>query len=177
MSQTRRAHRMEARALRRTRPASMNMVSLMDIFTILVFFLLAQSSAVEVLPNTDKLELPDSLATEKARETVLVMVTQEDILVNGRKAMATPAAMNAGPGRLPELEAALSALADRVVSVGDGDEDDRGEITIMADKNLPYSLLKKVMLTCTQANFGLLSFAVLQRNQETVNLSDDGETP
>lgn len=173
MKQTRRAQRMETRNRRKgAGGGSMNLVSLMDIFTILVFFLLAQSAAVEVLPNTDKLVLPESLADEKARETVLIMVTAEDILVNGQSAMKTPDALQASD--LTALQGALEAQADRVMNVGEGDEEDRGEVTIMADKSLPYSLLKKVMLACTKAQYGLLSFAVLQKDQSNVNL---GEQP
>jgi biopolymer transport protein TolR len=173
VKQTRRAHRMEIRSQRKSKIAPMNLVSLMDIFTILVFFLLAQSAAVEVLPNTDKLELPESLAQEHARETVVVMITAEDILVNGRSAMRTSEAMSSA--ELTPLRKVLEEQAKRIVKVGEGDERDRGEITIMADKNLPYSLLKKVMLTSTQANYGLLSFAVLQRDQSTVHLGGDAE--
>ncbi|MGJ8668218.1 MAG: ExbD/TolR family protein [Oceanococcus sp.] len=171
MKQTRRAHRMEVRAHRKNAGGSMNLVSLMDIFTILVFFLLAQSAAVEVLPNTDKLELPTSLAEEHARETVLIMVTSEDILVNGQSAMKTSEALRSSD--LSALQTALEAQAQRIVKVGDGDENDRGEVTIMADKGLPYSLLKKVMLACTKAQYGLLSFAVLQKDQNTVQLGEN----
>lgn len=173
MKHSRRAHRMEIRAQRKAGVASMNLVSLMDIFTILVFFLLAQSAAVEVLPNTDKLELPESLAEERARETVLVMVTAEDILVNGQSAMKTSAAYRSA--ELAPVQAALEAQAERLVKVGDQAEEDRGEVTIMADKGLPFSLLKKVMLAATKAQYGLLSFAVLQKEQSTVNLG--GEQP
>ena len=165
MKQSRRAQRMTVRAARRARVPSMNLVSLMDIFTILVFFLLAQSAAIEVLPTTDQLELPESLADQRARETVLVMVTAQDILVNGRSAMSTADAMRASSAELPALKAALEKQTERVVDVGEGAAGDRGEVTIMADKSLPYSLLKKVMLSATQANYGLLSFAVLQRDQ------------
>ena len=174
MKQTRRARRMEVRAARKSKVAPMNLVSLMDIFTILVFFLLAQSSAVEVLPNTDRLDLPESLAEERARETVLVMVTNEDILVNGRPALSTQEAMDGGPQVMQALQTALEQQAERVVKVGDADERDRGEVTIMADRGLPYSLIKKVMLACTQANYGLLSFAVLQKDQSSVQLGGEG---
>lgn len=168
MKQTRRAHRMEIRAARKSKVAPMNLVSLMDIFTILVFFLLAQSSAVEVLPNADKIALPESLADERARETVVLMITNDDILVNGKSAMSTSAAMSGGD--LTPLRTVLEQQAERIVKVGDADAADRGEVTIMADKELPYSLIKQVMLTCTQANYGLLSFAVLQKDQSTVSL-------
>lgn len=171
MKHSRRAHRMEVRAHRKAGVASMNLVSLMDIFTILVFFLLAQSAAVEVLPNTDKLELPESHAEERARETVLIMVTAEDILVNGKSAMKTSEAYRGS--ELQPLQIVLEAQADRIVKVGDQAEDDRGEVTIMADKGLPFSLLKKVMLAATKAQYGMLSFAVLQKEQSTVNLGGD----
>ncbi len=171
MKQTRRAHRMELRAARKSKVAPMNLVSLMDIFTILVFFLLAQSSAVEVLPNTDKIALPESLAEERARETVLIMITHEDIMVNGYATMPTAAAMGPNPDFAP-LRKALAEQAERVVKVGEADQRDRGEVTIMADKGLPYSLIKQVMLACTQSQYGLLSFAVLQKDQSTVQLGE-----
>ncbi len=176
MKQSRRAVRMEHRAERRTRVSPMNLVSLMDIFTILVFFLLVQSSAVEVLPNTDALELPESLAEEFPRETTLVMVTTEDVLVQGKRVMSTAAALRSESAELLPLRKALEQQARRVIQTGDALEEGRGELTIMADKTLPYELLKKIMVTCTKAEFGLLSFAVMQRDGATVNLSGDDDS-
>ncbi len=173
MTPSRRAVRMEKRAARKSRVASMNLVSLMDIFTILVFFLLVQSSAVEVLPNTKALDLPESLAQEYPRETTLVMVTTEDIMVQGKRVMSTRAARQMKGEELAPLLRALEQQAERVIHVGEAEEIGRGELTIMADKSLPFELLKKVMVTATRANFALLSFAVLQRDAETVNLAGD----
>jgi biopolymer transport protein TolR len=39
------------------------------------------------------------------------------------------------------------------------------EITIMADKSLPYDVLKKVMTTVTDADYGKISLAVLQKEK------------
>jgi biopolymer transport protein ExbD len=63
---------------------AINLVSLMDIFTILVFFLLVNSSDGEVLPTLKSVELPESVSEEKPRETVVVMVSGENILVHGK---------------------------------------------------------------------------------------------
>ena len=164
---------MEKRAARNSRVAPMNLVSLMDIFTILVFFLLVQSSAVEVLPNTKALTLPESLADEYPRETTLVMITGEDILVQGKRVMSTRAAKLVQGDDLPPLLEALEQQTERVIRVGEAEEVGRGEITIMADRELPFELLKKVMVNCTKANYALLSFAVLQKEPQTVNLVGD----
>jgi len=39
-------------------------------------------------------------------------------------------------------------------------------VTIMGDKEIPYSLLKKVMATCTSADYGKISLAVMQKTVE-----------
>ena len=69
-----RAARMERHHKRHKRSTALNLVSLMDIFTILVFFLLVNSSEVQTLPNAKDLVLPESVAEERARETVVVLV-------------------------------------------------------------------------------------------------------
>jgi biopolymer transport protein ExbD len=169
--QSRRAQRMQRRAKRSRRPGSLNLVSLMDIFTILVFFLLVQSSAVEVLPNTDALVLPESVAEQRARETVLVMVTNEDILVNGRAVMKTAEALDSDQAELAPLREALAATAARITPDAEALEaNDRGEITVMADKGLPFALIRRIMQSSVAANYGKVSFAVLSREQSNVQL-------
>ena len=79
---------LEKRAQRRQRNKTMvdlNLVSLIDIFTILIFFLLANASDVEILPNTKAVKLPESTSEKVPKETVVVVVNDEDIFVQGRK--------------------------------------------------------------------------------------------
>ena len=75
MQMSQRARRMERRNDRGKKSAGLNLVSLMDIFTILVFFLLVNSGQVETLPNAKDIKLPESIAEQKSRETVIVTVT------------------------------------------------------------------------------------------------------
>jgi biopolymer transport protein TolR len=159
-----RAARMERHHKRHKGGAAINLVSMMDIFTILVFFLLVNSSEVEVLPNAKDIVLPTSTAEDKARESVVVLLTDTQVLVQGRP-VAELTAVNASEALIiPELKAALEDQSGRAILAAQGDEavQDR-EVTIMGDREIPYSLLKKVMATCTAADYGRLSLAVLQK--------------
>ena len=167
-----RAARMERHHKRRKGGAAINLVSMMDIFTILVFFLLVNSSEVDTLPNAKDVRLPDSTAEEKPRESVVVLVTERQVLVQGRP-VAEIAAINASERVIiPELKATLEAQTGRAFLGGQGDDAvAEREVTIMGDRDIPYSLLKKVMATCTAADYGRLSLAVLQKAENTASLT------
>ena len=163
MKMSDRAKRMARRNKKGKRTVGLNLVSLMDIFTILVFFLLVNSQQVEVLPNAKDLELPQSVAEQKSRETVVIMVTDEQILVQGRVVANVADVINQDDLVITGLKEALQSQTDRVLRRDAmGDIADR-EVTIMGDKALPYSLLKRVMATCTAADYGQISLAVMQR--------------
>jgi biopolymer transport protein ExbD len=148
---------------KRMATVALNLVSLMDIFTILVFFLLVNSQQVEVLPNAKDLELPESVAKQKSRETVVIMVTDEQILVQGRVVANVADVIRQDELVITGLKTALQNQTDRVLRRDAvADIADR-EVTIMGDKALPYRLLKRVMATCTAADYGQISLAVLQR--------------
>lgn len=157
-----RAARME-RHHKRHRLGGLNLVSLMDIFTILVFFLLVNSSDVEVLPNAKDIRLPESIADERARETVVVLVTPEHLLVQGRVVGNIADIMKSRELIIPALKAELERQTERGLLKKTRENIANREVTIMGDKDLPYELLKKVMATCTEADYGRLSLAVLQK--------------
>lgn len=163
MKMSDRAKRMARRNNKGKRTVALNLVSLMDIFTILVFFLLVNSQQVEVLPNAKDLELPESVAKQKSRETVVIMVTDEQILVQGRVVANVADVIRQDELVITGLKTALQNQTDRVLRRDAvADIADR-EVTIMGDKALPYRLLKRVMATCTAADYGQISLAVLQR--------------
>ena len=164
-----RAARMERHHKRHKGRAAINLVSTMDIFTILVFFLLVNSSDVEVLPNAKDVKLPDSIAEEKARESVVVLVTDDQLLVQGRPVANVAEVMAAKDVVIPSLKAALEAQSGRAL-LDENDDVASREVTIMGDKEIPYSLLKKVMATCTAADYGQLSLAVLQKASDSADL-------
>lgn len=170
MRKSRRAMRMERRHDRGKRGGSaLNLVSLMDIFTILVFFLLVNSSDVEVLPNAKEIQLPESIAEEKAKETVVILIGDEDIIVQGTPVARVDEVMSRSGNDIPELRQALLSQNDRVLRREAQDDIAGREVTIMGDKDIPYRLLKKVMATCTESEYGQISLAVLQKSSDKLD--------
>jgi len=169
MVKSARAKRMDKHHKRNTRSSALNLVSLMDIFTILVFFLLVNSSDVETLPNAKDLQLPESIAEEKAKETVVILIGETDILVQGL-AVTTVAKVQSQKGNdIPALREALKSQNDRVLRREARDDIAGREVTIMGDKDIPYRVLKKVMATCTSADYGQISLAVLQKSSDKLD--------
>jgi len=166
MIMSRRARRMDRHHKRAGRGTSINLVSLMDIFTILVFFLLVNSSDGEVLPAHRGVNLPESIAEEKPRETLVVMITASDILIHGEVITSIDAVMQETGNTSTRLRAALLEQASRITVREQEGTPVLREATIMGDREIPYRLLKRVMTTCTQAGYGRISLAVLQRPLE-----------
>jgi len=159
---SRRLRRMQRHQGRR-RPAALNLVSMMDIFTILVFFLLVNSSDVQDVPSSKVVKLPESVAEQKPRETVVVMVTEQEILVQGNSVARLDEVRDAESLVISALEDALKAVAGRALADIKDPSGSLGEVTVMGDRSIPYQILKKVMATCTRAGYGQVSLAVLQK--------------
>lgn len=166
MRKSARAQRMERRHERGKKGIALNLVALMDIFTILVFFLLVNSSDVETLPNAKDIQLPQSIAEEKAKESVVILISEEDILVQGSPVAKVADVMKLKGNDIPQLRQALMSQNDRVMRRETQDDIAGREVTIMGDKDIPYRLLKKVMATCTMADYGQISLAVLQKSSD-----------
>jgi biopolymer transport protein ExbD len=136
--------------------------------TMLVVFLLLHSSDAEILPNTKNIQIPESIADLKPHETVTIMVTKEDLLVNGRVVgkVSEVAALPADKMIIAELQAALKEQNDRIQRETAKEDLAEREITIMGDKGTPFSVLKRVMATATASDYGKVSLAVIQRERE-----------
>lgn len=142
----------------------MALVPFIDMLTMLVVFLLLHSSDVEILPNTKNITIPQSVAELKPRETVVVMVTTEDLLVNGR-IVAKVRDVNSSSGDLiiEPLRAALKEQSDTSLRATSEQDLAEREVTIMGDKGTPFTVLKRVMATATAADYGKVSLAVIQK--------------
>ena len=140
----------------------LNLVSLIDVFTILIFFLLSNSTEVETLPASKSVKLPESTAQQSPHETLVVVVSGTDIVVEGRRIAVVADVLKATEDVIAPLKAELDLLATRQV-VKQENQDKMSAITIMGDKDIPYQLLRKVMVTCARANFNNVSFAVRKR--------------
>jgi len=145
----------------------MALVPFIDMLTMLVVFLLLHSSDVEILPNTKQIVIPQSIAELKPRETVTVMVTKEELLVNGRVIAKVRDLTDPNATLVIEpLRTALKEQQDSSLRAAAQEDLADREVTIMGDKGTPFSVLKRVMATATAADFGKVSLAVIQKEVE-----------
>ena len=141
----------------------MTLVPFIDMLMILTVFLLVHNSDVDILPNTKAISIPQSIADKKPRPSVVVMITKEDLLVDGRVIAKVADVIAATDAVIQPLKRALQSQADTVlVDAAKQDIKDR-EVTIMGDRDTPYSVLRKIMATCTDADYGKVSLAVVER--------------
>jgi biopolymer transport protein ExbD len=152
-----------ARKGRNQTMVDMNLVSLIDVFTILIFFLLSSASGVELLSSPKSVKLPESMAEKAPKETIIVVVSAEDILVDGRKVASVNEVLSQQGDLIAPLKAELELLSSTRQVVRAENQSQAQALTIMGDKSIPYSLLRKVMVTSASANFADVSFAVRKK--------------
>jgi biopolymer transport protein ExbD len=144
----------------------MNLTSLMDVFTILVFFLLVNSSSTEVLETPKQITLPDSAVEEKPRETVVIFVSPHEVTVQGEAVVRVEDILAASGEDIEPIGERLSELSEHVIGLKTRDVAESQEVTILADKSVPFRVVKRVMSTCTGRGYGRISLAVLQKSSE-----------
>lgn len=146
----------------------MTLVPFIDILTIMVVFLLFNTSDVDVLPNSKNISIPESISQKKPQPTVVVMITKDDLLVDGRSVISLRELIATPDPVIAPLKAALLAQADSVLAVAARQEVKEREVTVLGDRNTPYSVLRKVLATCTDADYGKVSLAVTSRERAPV---------
>ncbi len=163
MNENRRMKRMSRDSKRKGGGAGLNLVSLMDVFTILVFFLLVNSSSSDVMEPPKNIKLPDSSVEAKPRETVIVMITPEQILVQGEPVISTQEVIDSKTAIIDEVKQRLLLQKKKVLGISTKTVSQSNEVTVLAHRTVPFHLMKKVMASCTSAGYGKISMAVIQK--------------
>jgi len=145
----------------------LNLTPLMDVFTILVFFLLFHASGSEVMEAPKQIKLPDSVVETKPRETVVIMVSPEVVLVQGEAVISTSQLLEDGVETVAEITDRLKQLERNIIGISTKAIVESKEVTILADKTIPFKALKQIMSTCTGSGYGRISLAVLQKTVES----------
>lgn len=165
MKNTRRLKRM-TRA-KRNKAGGLNLTSLMDVFTILVLYLLVNQSSTEVVEPPKEIKLPDSVVEAKPRTTVMMMVSEEYVLVQGEPVITIAELQeNKGEVVLP-IKDALLKLKENVIGVNTEAVAKSNEVTIMAHRTIPFKVLKTLMASCTSAGYTKISLAVNQKASQS----------
>jgi biopolymer transport protein ExbD len=174
----------------------LKLTSMIDMFTILLIYLLKSYSPTETPSMDRQLQLPASISTKVPIETTIVQAARNMIIVDGRPIIMVDQEedfklylLKVNKSGIPEHTADGSFIAEAVI-----DESQiylprlldtleakrkhyekvakrlgnsfRGEITIMCDKKMPYKILKKVMATAGRAGFGDFKFAAFRLEEE-----------
>ena len=155
-----RARRMARNHRRLQRPARLNLVALMDIFTILVLFLMVNNGDVEVLQSDRNITLPESVSEQRPQESLTIKVSREAILVQGRVVSVVDAALAETSDRITALQAELQHQAQREGPLSPEREAVGRAVVIMGDQDMPYALLQRIMHTCATENYRDISLAV-----------------
>jgi len=158
---TRRLKRM-ARATKRQK-VGLNLTSLMDVFTILVFFLLVNQSTVEVVEPPKEIKLPDSVVEAKPRQTVTIFVSADAVLVQGEPVVSIADVLAAKSENIAPIGDRLTALRDNIIGINTATVAKSNEVTILADRTIPFKVLKRLMSTCTSTGYTRISLAVNQK--------------
>ncbi len=141
------------------------LIPFIDMMTILIVFLLAHTAEVDILPNTKNIAIPQSISQRKPQPSVVVMVTKDSMYVDGQLIGSVDQLMAGSGPVIAPLKAALMAQNDKILNVAQKSDISKREVTIMGDKATPYRVLKKVMMTCTEADYGKVSLAVVERER------------
>ncbi len=169
MKQSLRAKRLARHHKRLGGASKLNLVSLMDIFTILVFFLIVNQSEVRVLQNSEKLNLPVSVADQLPSENIVVAVFDNRVMVQERAVWQKNAASTETELSTTDIEALMAALktelnyqAAKRPELTELEQENGRAVTILGDANIEYQILKQIMTVCAAANFRNMSLAVEQ---------------
>ncbi len=160
MRNTRRIKRMSRN---RGKVAKMNLTALMDVFTILVFFLLVNSGSVEVMEAPKTVVLPESTVESKPRETVVIFVSEVEVIVQGKLVMQVADIIDSPGFTLEPIANRLAELQGIVIGRSTQITAKSQEVTILADKAVPFNVVQKIMTTCTGQGYYQVSLAVIQK--------------
>jgi biopolymer transport protein ExbD len=165
MKNTRRMNRMAKG--RDEKIPGMNLTSLMDVFTILVFFLLVNSANSEVLEPPKRISLPDSVVEAKPRETPVIIVSDKDITVQGEVVATIEEVVNSKIDAIAGISNKLEELKKNVIGVSTKAISESREVTILSHKKVHFKVLRKVMSSCTYAGYDKISMAVIQKASQS----------
>ena len=159
----RNSRRMKRMGRSRKKITGLNLTPLMDVFTILVFFLLFHSSGGDILEAPKQIKLPDSVVETKPRETVVIMVSPQVVVVQGEAVVDTSELFEDRIRTVTEITDRLKQLERNIIGISTKTVAASKEVTILADKTIPFKVLKKIMSTCTGSGYGRISLAVIQK--------------
>ena len=166
----RNSRRIKRMSRNRGKIGKMNLTSLMDVFTILVFFLLVNSGSVEVLDAPKEVTLPESRVETKPRETVIILISPDEVIVQGKLVALVADILEGVPSNTDGIKKRLAELKENIIGTNTRVVASAREVTILADKSVPFIVIKKIMSTCTGEGYENVSLAVTKKPSQVAAL-------
>ncbi len=163
MKKSARARRMARHHGRHKMVATLNLTALMDIFTILLIFLLVNNNNAAKLPDDQDIQLPESTAQEMPNDVLILQVSPSSVVIDGRKIADTQAVRAQEERTVEALVEELKFRASRALAL---DSEEEREVMIQADRDVPYAVIKKLMRSCMETPYTKVAFAVLKVAEE-----------
>lgn len=165
MKQSARSRRLAKHHKRLKAGSKLNLVALMDIFTILVFFLIVNQSEVRILQNIEKISLPVSVADVLPVENLVITVFTDSVLVQERPIWQKSAdglglTEQENPEFISTLTTELTYQASKRTELSEAELQNGRAVTIIGDASTPYVVLKQIMAACAQTGYRDISLAV-----------------
>lgn len=161
--------------------AGLSITSMMDMMTIILVFLLKSYSTEDIsVAPSDDLVIPISSAEKAPKLAVNIVVSRKDIVVDGDLVLGLQRGIDEDGGHevisVPDEEKRgqlisklydvllekAEAAKDLGVRTGSEEFEFKGEILLQCDKRLPFSVIREVMFTAGQAQFGNFRFVVIK---------------
>ena len=147
---------------------SVNLISMMDILTVLLLFLLKSYVAGgEVMVPAPGIHLPASTADAPPPSSVVVAIAGGEIMVSGEHAASMKEALQSDGLEIAPLSARLQAIQaqqDEIARLRGSKSEAARTVTIQGDRDIEFKVLQKVMYTLGQNGYENISLAVLQKS-------------
>jgi biopolymer transport protein TolR len=147
--------------------AKPQMTSLVDVLTVLVFFLLKNfSSEGDIVTQTKNLELPMSSSKAKPEQMLNIAISAKHILVEGTPVALVTEEQERDGNDIPGLARFLEDKRKQTEEIAEYDKNVAfsGKLVIQGDKSIPYWLLQKVLATCGDNGYSSFSLAVMKKD-------------
>ena len=144
----------------------LSLVPMIDILTIIVVYLLVHAADAELLSNPRNVSMPMSVSELKPREATVITVARDMLYVNGEEVVSVAEVAASTEPVVERLRVKLRKQAKSLL----GASADQREITVIADKSLMYPVLRRIVASCSAAEYTKVSLAVVEREQALASL-------
>lgn len=150
--------------------ADLNVTPLVDMFVILVLFLIANFSATgEILAMSKDIELPEAANTDELTMAPVVQVSKDAVVVSGTMIGRVDDLTREDYLNIQPLEEKLREMKKQFEDLHNAANDTgafKGDVNIQADKKVLFRIIKRVMFSCASAGYGNIAFATMAMTGE-----------